>query len=86
MNRIGRTMLEHYRLHRPSELATIEDPDRYFTNLGEQMFQEMLELADTIAGPDTSPNFLENVGRLNEAKLTAESEVFRHYMEPISPE
>ncbi|WP_238324718.1 hypothetical protein [Paenarthrobacter aurescens] len=83
MNPYGARMLEHYAKHRATELAAISDPETYFEELGLQIEMEIDALADRIAGPsDPSEGYLERVGRLSEARTTAESEVLRQHMEP----
>jgi hypothetical protein len=41
MNHFGAQALQHWQTYRPTELATIEDPTRYFTDLGNQIEQEI---------------------------------------------
>ena len=83
MNTYGARMREHYARHRATELATIVDPQGFFDQLGEQISQEVQALADQIAGPSSpSEAYTERLGRLTEAKMTAESEILREYMRP----
>jgi hypothetical protein len=78
MNQYGAMALRHWRSTRAAELATIADPQRFFTQLGEQVAAEIRRRSDTLTDPATlSEDFLTNLGRLNEARLTAESEVLR---------
>lgn len=83
MNRYGKQMRDHYARHRSADLAVISDPEAYFATLGEQIETEIDELADQIAGdPDPSETYPARLGRLTEARLTAESEVLRTHMTP----
>ncbi|WP_242665073.1 MULTISPECIES: hypothetical protein [unclassified Nocardioides] len=44
---------------------------------------EVQALADQIAGPSSpSEGYVERLGRLTEAKMTAESAILREYMKP----
>lgn len=83
MNPYGTRMREHYAKHRATELAEIADPESFFEERGLQIETEIDTLADEIAGPsDPSEGYLERVGRLTEARTTAESEVLRQHMRP----
>lgn len=83
MNPYGTRMREHYAKHRATELAAIADPESFFEDLGLQIETEIDMLADRIAGPsDPAEGYLERVGRLTEARTTAESEVLREHMRP----
>ena len=55
MNHYGHMAMAHWRQHRPSELATIEDPTAYFTDLGGQVMVAALRLvaAGGIYAPPT---------------------------------
>jgi hypothetical protein len=83
MNPYGARMRDHYVKHRATELAAISDPEEFFETLGLQIESEVDALADQIAGPsDPAEGYLERMGRLTEARATAESEVLREYMKP----
>lgn len=41
MNHLGAQAWEHWKQYRAAELATIEDPQRYFTQLGNELEQEI---------------------------------------------
>jgi hypothetical protein len=78
MNRYGQMALDHWRKWLPNSLAGIPDPDSYFSTLGEEAAQAIDELADRLAGPGTpEEDYLHRVGRLGEARMTAESEILR---------
>jgi hypothetical protein len=76
MNHYGALALKHWQRERPAELAAIEDPDRFFTELGERVAAEIDRRSQALEGP-MSEDFLANLGMLNEARATAESDVLR---------
>lgn len=76
MNHYGALALRHWTLTRPAELATIEDPQRFFTELGEQVAAEIDRRSQVLEGP-LGEDYLANLGMLNEARATAESDVLR---------
>ena len=83
MNRYGMRMRKHYESHRATELMALEDPKGYFETLGAGIEMEIDRLADQIAGPsDPAEGYLERLGRLTEARSTAEAEVLSFYMKP----
>lgn len=76
MNWYGERALRHIAEHCPARLATIEDQEGYFTALGEQIRAEVRELEETLAGPaPPGEGYLEQVGRMNMARLMAEERV-----------
>jgi hypothetical protein len=74
---------EHWRLHRSGELAGMTDPDSFFSDLSRQVQSQVEELAEEIAGP-TRPGekYQARLGRLREARMSAESDVLRQVMAP----
>ena len=76
MNHYGALALRHWESTRARELAQLEDPQRFFTELGEQVAAEIQRRAQALEGP-MSEDFLANLGMLNEARATAESDVLR---------
>ncbi len=76
MNDYGRMAMRHMQEFLPAQYATIEDPQSYFANLGDEVDQQVSTMQRQIAGPgsDTEP-FMERVGRLNMARLMAEEKV-----------
>lgn len=78
MNPYGRTAQQHWQQHLPTRYAQIPDPQSYFTQLGEEIQEEIEQRAATIAGDDPpGETYLQKLGRLNEATLTARSDVLR---------
>jgi hypothetical protein len=76
MNRYGRIAQEHWERWAPTRYAALEDPTAFFTDLGEQIEREVLELATHLAGPDPAgEEYLAKVGRLQAARSQAEEQV-----------
>ncbi|WP_245828047.1 TnpV protein [Sinomonas mesophila] len=73
MNKYGRQAETMWKLAAPARYAELEDPEAFFTGLGEQAMEMVLELETKIAGPDRPGEaYLEKVGRLNAARNQAE--------------
>ena len=51
MNHNGRLALEFSQQHRPTALAAIPNPDRFFARIGEEIAAEVTRLRDEILGP-----------------------------------
>lgn len=78
MNRYGVQAMRHWQKTDPDRYQAIEDPEEFFTALGEQVQEEIQVRAAALAGPDQpGESHLERSGRLNMARFTAESEVLR---------
>ncbi|WP_284986824.1 TnpV protein [Arthrobacter sp. fls2-241-R2A-172] len=83
MNKYGRQAQEAWKTASPTQYSQIQNPDEFFTNLGEQAQEQVDELQIKIAGPDPKgEGYLEKVGRLNAARNQAE-EIVRY--ELLSP-
>ena len=73
MNRYGRQAETMWKQACPRRYAALEDPEAFFTGLGEQAMEMVAELEARIAGPDVPGEaYLEKVGRLNAARNQAE--------------
>lgn len=78
MNRYGRQALRHWQEHLPGSYAQIEDPETFFTELGEQMQQEVTARKRALAGDDPGGEaFMDKLGRLNMAEARAVEQVIR---------
>lgn len=78
MNRYGEIAWMHFQKHLPSRFAAIADPKTHFAALGEEVQQRVDELKTALAGDDPAgEDFMEKLGRLNMAQLTAESQALR---------
>ena len=86
MNRYGSKAREHWAKYRPTEYAQLSDREEFFTRLGEDLEQQIDALSLSLEGEDLpGETYLEKVGRLNMAKLTAETQVLRETL-PITEE
>ena len=91
MNRYGRLAQQHWAKWRPNQLSQIPDPETFFTDLGEEVERQIEALEIALAGDDPGgEDYLEKVGRLRTARMTAESQVLREMVllepEPGHPE
>jgi len=78
VNQYGVMAQNHWRRWLPQRYSRIPDPEAFFAALGEEVMREVLELADGLAGADRpGETYLDKVGRLNMARLNAESQVLR---------
>lgn len=83
MNKYGRQAQEAWKTASPTQYSQIQNPEEFFTNLGEQAQEQVDELQIKLAGPDPQgEGYLEKVGRLNAARNQAE-EIVRY--ELLSP-
>ena len=78
MNHYGTMAQRHWQRWLPSRYATIQDPDSFFSTLGEEVAQRIGDLSLDLAGEDSAgEGYLEKVGRLNMARLQAEEIVLK---------
>ena len=78
MNHYGATAQRHWARWLPERYATIQDPDSFFSTLGEEAAQQIADLTLDLAGDDPpGEDYLVKVGRLNMARLQAEEIVLR---------
>lgn len=86
MNRYGATAKKHWERWLPVRYSQLEDPTEYFARLGDEISEQVEELSHAIAGDDPpGEGYLAKLGRLNMAKLNAESQVLRE-MALLDPE
>jgi hypothetical protein len=73
MNHYGDMARRHWARWLPQRYAAIENPDSFFSDLGNRASQKIAELADQFAG-DAPPGegYLDPVGRLGQARRQAE--------------
>jgi hypothetical protein len=78
MNQYAAQARRHWQNHLPEQYRQIQDPETYFSELGEAIARQVQDTARAIAGPDPEQEtYLAKVGRLNMARLTAEDQVLR---------
>src|ERR1022692_141551 len=76
MNQYGAMAERHWRRWLPERYQAIQDPDSFFSILGEETAIQIADLAVVLAGADPpGEGYLEKVGRLNMARLQAEERV-----------
>jgi hypothetical protein len=76
MNRYGAQAMSHWRTYDPAKYAAIEDPETFFTELGELAETQIQDLEHDLAGTDPpGETYLQKVGRLRMARLQAEEQV-----------
>jgi hypothetical protein len=81
MNKYGAIAQEHWKSHLPQQYLAMTDHDSFFSTLGDQIEERVEELSEVIAGEDP-PNetYLEKVGRLNEARSSAERQALQEFL------
>jgi hypothetical protein len=81
VNHYGARALAHWRTHLPGRLAQISDQEAFFTQLGQTAEQQISDLAESLEEM-TPPGegYLEEVARLQTARMTAESQVMRELL------
>jgi urease accessory protein UreH len=73
MNHYGAMAERHWRETAPRRYRELENPEAFFTELGEEVQSRVLDLAAQLAGPDLpDEEYLQKLGRLNAAKNQAE--------------
>ena len=73
MNRYGLMAQRHWARWLPQRYATIEDPDSFFSTLGQETEQQIDALATELAGDDQpGEDYLAKAGRLTAARSQAE--------------
>lgn len=86
MNQYGATAQKHWKRWLPKRYSEINDPEAFFSDLGEEISLRVEELERAIAGkPPPGETFMEKVGRLNMARLNAESAALQE-MALLAPE
>jgi hypothetical protein len=75
MNEYSTMARDHWRQWLPARYAAIEDPDAYFTALGEEVAADIAGLWAEMslqAGSPPGEDFMDRVGRLNAIRKQAE--------------
>ncbi|MFY1633707.1 hypothetical protein ACN27F_10575 [Solwaraspora sp. WMMB335] len=81
MNQYAAQARMHWQNHLPNRYRQIAKPDEFFTDMGEQIAQQIQELSMALAGPDPErETYLDKLGRLNNARLSAEGQVLREML------
>ena len=83
MNKYGTMLKDQWTQADPEMVAGLEDPEAYFSQLGEQAAEQVADLSLNLAGPDKpGEEYLEKVGRLNMARRQAEEIVLAELQPP----
>jgi hypothetical protein len=83
MNHHGEQARRHWRLHLPASYSKLEDPARFFTNLGEQAEAEIEDRYLRYAGPEIAGESAEDKHeRLTQAMNQAAEEVYAELVTP----
>ncbi len=82
MNRYAQIALDQHRRNRPLEHALIDDPTRFFTQIGETIQTDITNLRDQVLGPQGPDETIEDYrARSQQALATAEELVLTdHYL------
>jgi hypothetical protein len=73
VNQYGEMARRHWARWLPGRFAAIEDPEAFFTSLGEEAVERITALAWELAGDDIpGEGYLAKAGRLGEARHRAE--------------
>ena len=73
MNQYGEMARRHWARWLPGRFAAIEDPEKFFTSLGDEAEERIRTLAYSLAGDDQpGEGYLAKAGRLGEARHRAE--------------
>lgn len=83
MNHYGQMARDHWAKYRPREYRAMTGRERFFTDLGERISDQVADLAAALEGqPPPGETFLDRVGRLNMAQLMAREQVLRETLPP----
>lgn len=87
MDPYGERAMRHARDHCPNRYSQIPDPIGFFTELGEQIRDQVIATEETIMTPVPGEAFTETLGRARMARLMAEDQVFSEMVyEAMPPE
>jgi hypothetical protein len=88
VNQYGEMARRHWARWLPGRFAAIEDPQTFFTGLGDEAEQKITALAWELAGDDpVAEGYLAKAGRLGEARHRAEQIVLNEMiLLPPEPE
>jgi hypothetical protein len=88
MNRYGAMARSHWARWLPQRYAAIEDPDSFFSAIGQEAARQIDELAAELAGDDQpGEGYLVKAGRLTAARSQAEEIILpQQILPPPEPE
>lgn len=82
MNELGYLMRLHWERERPQELMQITDPDRFFTDLGEEIeadIQRRVDAEEYRTQDQISEDYLANLAHLTTLRARIEGEVLEEH-------
>lgn len=83
MNEYARFARNAWETLTPARFEALEDPNRFFSDLGEQAELRVDELTRQMQGPDSpQEGTFEKIGRINAAKMRAEGIVRKELLTP----
>lgn len=86
MNKYGKSAQQAWQELAPARYAQLEDPNQFFSTLGQQAEKQMILRWEQLQGPDMAgESTFEKIGRINAAKSQAE-EIIRAEMLTPTPE
>lgn len=72
MNEYGRQAMAYWRSRLPTRFSQIPDPETFFTDLGEQVASQMVDVASALDAQETpETDYLARVGQLENSKSRA---------------
>lgn len=87
MNFYGLLAMRHWARWMPTRVAAMEDPRKFFSDLGDQVQAQVLDLARLVAGPDRRrETYSHKVARLQSATRVAEEVVMAQLVWVMAPE
>lgn len=83
MNEFGQIAMSHWQKHRPLEFQQIPDPQAHFSAMGDQAQQQATQIEeDAIRSLPPTSDYLQDVGRRNQARLSAREIVLAEMLLP----
>lgn len=87
MNQYGRFAMEQWRTNRPDAYRQTENPESFFTWMGEEIAARIATLTPDLAGPDLpGEGYLDKAARLTNAKTRATELAFEDFGLTLTPE
>ncbi|WP_344515457.1 hypothetical protein [Dactylosporangium maewongense] len=81
MNRYGQQAERHWQETMPARVRELDNPEQFFTAMGEELEAAIEELARTLAGPTPiGEPYMDRVQRLTTARFEAEGQVLRQML------
>lgn len=78
MNQYATRAKEHWQTYLPERFQQLDDPDSFFSDLGDQIAARVESLTADLAGDDPPmEGFMEKLQRLNMARFDAETQILR---------